>query len=130
MRLLINGTLICDILRSESLISLRFGNITSPEWWDVLYLNEGKDNYFSTENSTNSHQDLPLSWANWLSLTSEQSREYHATSLTPLQRLFPEWGAKKEFINVHLQNVSCSDQLYCLITDSSLLGARSRRQAF
>ncbi|KIM28783.1 hypothetical protein M408DRAFT_8575 [Serendipita vermifera MAFF 305830] len=54
-----------------------FGNITSPEWWDVLYLNEG----FAT-------------------LMGE---------LVILDKLFPEWGASKEFINMHLQSALALD---------------------
>ncbi|PVG02822.1 putative AAP1-alanine/arginine aminopeptidase [Serendipita vermifera] len=54
-----------------------FGNITSPEWWDVLYLNEG----FAT-------------------LMGE---------LVILDKLFPEWGAKMEFINAHWESALALD---------------------
>jgi hypothetical protein len=57
------------------------------------------------------YQVSQLLWVNWSSWTSE----FSTTSSDPLvlwlnrccRRLFPEWGAKTEFINDHLENVSC-----------------------
>lgn len=35
-------------------------------------------------------------------------------NLIPYPRLFPEWGAKKEFINAHLERVGCCNLSYSL----------------
>ncbi|KAK7463560.1 Aminopeptidase 2 mitochondrial [Stygiomarasmius scandens] len=80
------------VVQSHEVAHMWFGNITTMEWWDYLYLNEG----FAT-------LVCSLRWTcSFAYVDYEDGRSYY-------YRVFPEFKANSEFIDDHLNRALALD---------------------